>query len=216
MTTEANKIKTSELDTMFNIGKNNRVNRLAMLGFTPDRLVKEGRFYYLNREQLQVFADFNKYILETGSSDGYPKLLANYSDNSSPSIAEPKVISETLAEEESPAGELTTQALENSDSFLEQSSLFSNVTSKFTEIFENPSADRAGNLLAQQVAASAQRKAVAILLAEKVLADQYINNPDLLDPELRAQVDSFQFTQIDPKELAASLVAAAQRPAKAA
>jgi hypothetical protein len=216
MTIEANKIKTSELDSMFNIGKNNRVNRLAMLGFTPDRLLKEGRFYYLNREQLQVFADFNRYILETGSYDGYPKLLANYSDNPSFSMADSKFISKSLAEEESPAGELTTQASEDLNSFLEHSNLFSNVTSKFTEIFENPLADRAGNLLAQQVAASAQRKAVAILLAEKVLADQYINNPDLLDPELRAQVDSFQFTQIDPKELAASLVAAAQRPAKAA
>ena len=45
-------IKTSELDSQFNIGKNTRVNRLAMLGLTPDRLLKKGRYYFLNQEQL--------------------------------------------------------------------------------------------------------------------------------------------------------------------
>ena len=54
------------------------------------------------------------------------------------------------------------------------------------------------------------------MLAENALANEYVNNPHLLDPELRSQVDSFQFSQIDPKELAASLIAAAQRQPKAA
>ena len=68
--------KTSELDKRFNIGKNTRVNRLSMLGLTSDRLIKQGRYYLLNQEQLNLFIDFDKYILETGSSDGYPKLKA--------------------------------------------------------------------------------------------------------------------------------------------
>jgi hypothetical protein len=54
------------------------------------------------------------------------------------------------------------------------------------------------------------------MIAENVLADQYINNPHLLSADLRAQVDSIQFAKIDPKELAASLVATAQRQMKAA
>jgi hypothetical protein len=47
--------KTSDLEKRFNIGKNTRVNRLAMLGLTPDKLEKQGRFFYLNDEQVALF-----------------------------------------------------------------------------------------------------------------------------------------------------------------
>jgi hypothetical protein len=219
MTVETTRVKTSELDEKFKIGKNTRVNRLAMLGFTPDRLVKEGRFYYLSPEQLEVFTDFDKYISHTGSPDGFPKLLANYSDRPTSSTKEPKIPAQTAAYEDSPAGELTTQDDREADEladFLGHPDILSSVTGEFTGMFDNSSPDLTGNLLAQQLVTKAQRTATAMLLAEKVLADQYMNNPELLDPKLRSQVDSFQFTQIDPKELAASLVTAAQRLPRAA
>jgi hypothetical protein len=65
--------RTSELGKCFNIGNNTKVNRLAMLGVTSDHLIKDGKYYSLT--------DVDRYILETGSPDGYPKLLSNYSDN---------------------------------------------------------------------------------------------------------------------------------------
>jgi hypothetical protein len=196
-----------------------RVNRLAMLGFTPDRLVKEGRFYYLSPAQLEVFTDFDSYISQTGSPDGYPKLLANYSDRSAISIEEPKITAQTSTSEDLSAGKLMTthEADEDElDTFLGHPDILSSVTGEFTGMFNNSSPDLGGNVLAQQLVTKAQRTATAMLLAEKVLADQYMNNPELLDPKLRSQVDSFQFTQIDPKELAASLVTAAQRLPRAA
>ena len=219
MTVETTRVKTSDLDEKFKIGKNTRVNRLAMLGFTPDRLVKEGRFYYLSPEQLAMFTEFDSYISQTGSPDGYPKLLANYSDRSAPSVKEPKSIAQTSTSENLSAGELTTTHGADEDEldiFLGHPDVLSSVTGEFTGVFDNSSPDLVENVLAQHLVTKAQRKATAMLLAENALADQYINNPHLLDPTLRAQVDSFQFTQTDPKELAASLIAAAQRQMKAA
>ena len=221
-------IKTSELDKWFNIGKNTRVNRLAMLGLTPDRLRKEGRSYYLNQEQLDLFAEFDKYIIETGSPDGYPKLFSVYSDN--PTIPDSLIEEDARSQALEPVedlevpyqGDLAAGQLTTTTQDLDvlagagQSDIFSSVTGEFTGVFTGTiPVDRFG-ALGEQLAANAQLKATAMLLAESALADQYINNPHLLNPELRAQVDGFQYSKIDPKELAASLVANAQRQMKAA
>jgi hypothetical protein len=206
--------RTSELDKRFNIGKNTRVNRLAMLGLTPDRLVKEGRYYLLTAEQLELFTEFDRYILETGSTDGYPRLLSNYSDNMDNSVSEDRQISvgENLEDDEK-IGQLATTDSQQLDRVTEQSDIFSSVTGEFTGTLPN---SLGNNLLTEHLVENAQRRATAMLMAESVLADRYINNPHLLSSELRAQVDSIQFTKIDPKELAASLVASGQQQMKAA
>ena len=225
-------IKTSELDKRFNIGKNTRVNRLAMLGLTPDRLIKEGRYYLLTENQLDLFTDFDKYILETGSSDGYPKLKAAYSDN--PTIPDSSELGfegqaiERLGDEVTTAsnddrtkvhhqggreaGQLTTTD-RDLNILAGQSDIFSSsVTGEFTSSFAGTLPTyQVENSLTQQLVANAQNRATAIMLAEQALADQYINNPHLLDPTLRAQVDNFQYSKIDPKKLAASLIEGAQR-----
>jgi hypothetical protein len=193
---------------------------LAMLGLTPDRLIKEGRYYLLTNEQLDLFTDFDKYILETGSWNGYPKLLSNYSDNIDAdlfAIEEDVDVNQILTSVNGgEVGRLATTTDRELDSLVnlasEHSDIFSSVTGEFTGAFTGAfQTDRVGNSVTQQLVANAQSRATAMLLAENALADQYINNPHLLDPTLRAQVDSFQYSKIDPKELAASLVASAQR-----
>jgi hypothetical protein len=218
-------IRTSELDKRFNIGKNTRVNRLAMLGLTPDRLIKEGRYYLLNKDQLDLFTDFDKYILETGSCDGYPKLLANYSDRSksNPPISSTNDIFAQAMDLDGgdEAGQLAKAIAQDLDdlmacglpSALGRSDIFTSFTGEFTGTLPTYQAD---DDLALHVAENAQRRATAILLAEHTLAEQYINNPHLLNPDLRSQLDAIQFSKIDPKGLAASLVATAQRHMTAA
>jgi hypothetical protein len=141
-------IKTSELDKRFNIGKNTRVNRLAMLGLTPDRLTKKGRYYLLSEDQLNLFTDFDKYILETGSSDGYPKLLSAHSDNpiTSDLLTEKHVRTQVLEVDkvvpvqnqvDPDSGQLTItrQDLENLINLApEGSDIFSSVTGEFTGV----------------------------------------------------------------------------------
>ena len=109
------------------------------------------------------------------------------------------------------AGQLTTTN-QDLNILAGQSDIFSSVTGEFTGAFTGtPPTYQVNNALAQHIAANAQLKATAILLAESAPAEQYINNPHLLSPDLRAQVDNIQFSKIDPKELAASLVASAQQ-----
>jgi hypothetical protein len=215
VTAETNRVKTSELDARFNIRKNARVNRLAMLGFTPDHLTKEGRFYYLTPAQVELFADFDKHIRETGGTAGYAHLVGNNVDNPI-SPAEPEIVANAVAAAELPAGQLTTQAPDDLDIVPDRTDIVASGADEFTGEFEPAAPEQTVNKLAAHIDAKAQRKAVAIMLAENALANEYVNNPHLLDPELRSQVDSFQFTQIDPKELAASLIAAAGRQPKAA
>jgi hypothetical protein len=213
--------KTSELDKRFNIGKNTRVNRLAMLGLTSDRLTKQGRYYLLNPEQLELFTEFDKYILETGSSDGYPKLLSAHSDNpiSSDIPTEKHVRTQVLEVDkvvqvqhpvDSDTGQLTItrQDLENILNLVPEQPEVSSFTGEFTGTLHTYPSDQ---VLANHVAANAQGRATAILLAEYTLAQQYISNPHLLDPSFRAQLDDVQAVRIDPKKLAASLVATVQQ-----
>jgi hypothetical protein len=209
--------KTSELDKLFNIGKNTRVNRLAMLGLTSDRLIKQGRYYLLNKEQLDLFTEFDKYILETGSSDGYPKLLSNRSDSPiSSDIPTEKHVSDRVlvvdkdieiqSQIDCDSGQLTItrQDLENLINLIPEQPEASSFTGEFTgtQSYHDDG-------LTHRVKTNAQSRAIAILLAEHTLAEQYINNPNLLDPELRAQLDDVEAVRIDPKKLAASLVSAA-------
>ena len=224
--------KTSELDKRFNIGKNTRVNRLSMLGLTSDRLIKQGRYYLLNQEQLNLFIDFDKYILETGSSDGYPKLKAAGVERPTIPASEEKDVEGQAIESDDfvtavsnddrmkvhhqggrEAGQLTTTTTQelNIAGLAGQSDIFSSVTGEFTGSFAGTPTYQVENSLTQQLIANAQSRATAIILAEQALADQYINNPHLLDPTLRAQVDNFQYSKIDPKKLAASLIEGAQR-----
>jgi hypothetical protein len=213
--------KTSELDKRFNIGKNTRVNRLAMLGLTPDRLTKQGRYYLLSQEQLELFTEFDKYILETGSSDGYPKLLSAHSDNPISSdiptekhvrtqVPEVDQVVQVQNQVDSDSGQLTItrQDLENLINLVPEQPEISSFTGEFTGTLHTYPADQ---VLANHVAANAQGRATAILLAEYTLAQQYISNPHLLDPSFRAQLDDVQAVRIDPKKLAASLVATVQQ-----
>jgi hypothetical protein len=213
--------KTSELDKRFNIGKNTRVNRLAMLGLTPDRLIKQGRYYLLSQEQLELFTEFDKYILETGSSDGYPKLLSAHSDNPISSdiptekhvrtqVPEADKVVQVQNQVDSDSGQLTItrQDLENLINLVPEQPEISSFTGEFTGTLHTYPSDQ---VLANHVAANAQGRATAILLAEYTLAQQYISNPHLLDPSFRAQLDDVQAVRIDPKKLAASLVATVQQ-----
>jgi hypothetical protein len=213
--------KTSELDKRFNIGKNTRVNRLAMLGLTSDRLTKQGRYYLLNPEQLELFTEFDKYILETGSSDGYPRLLSNRSDNPITSdlptekhvrtqVPEVDKVVQVQHQVDSDSGQITItrQDLENLINLVPEQPEISSFTGEFTGTLHTYPSDQ---VLANHVAANAQGRATAILLAEYTLAQQYISNPHLLDPSFRAQLDDVQAVRIDPKKLAASLVATVQQ-----
>jgi hypothetical protein len=203
MDTEPLLTKTSDLDKRFNIGKNTRVNRLAMLGLTPDKLEKQGRFYFLSAEQVELFADLDRHILQTGSADGYPRLYQRIAEVMEPESDEDE---DLFADEENaltaaePEGYLVTMSAQN---LAETSPAAAGEYCYPNEVHQVAS-------MTQVLVEKAQRRATALMLAENVLVQQYMDDPSLLKPELRAQIGSFEYREIDPKELAASLVAEAQ------
>lgn len=182
-------IKTSDLDQQFNIGKNTRVNRLAMVGLLPEKLHKDGKFYWLMQEQYDLFCDFDNHIRSTGSTKDYPKLYINYSEDS--------------LELDEDFGELATVSTEN---IATGSHHGLNSTTFAGEFPGYTSGYTPGDRLAQQIKENAQNRAAALIMAESMLADRYLQNPDALPIELRAQIDSIPLPKIDPKGLAASLI----------
>jgi hypothetical protein len=195
-------IKTSDLDRQFNIGKNTRVNRLAMIGLLPEQLHKDGKFYWLTQEQYDLFCDFDSYIRATGGTKDYPNLYVSYTENST-----------EFSDKHEDCGELTTVASNNIATGAEENLN----TTTFSGEFPGYRAEfTPGDRLAQQIQENAQNRAAALIMAESMLADRYLHNPDALPANLRDQIDSVQFTRIDPKGLAASLVRGVEQLPRAA
>jgi hypothetical protein len=184
-------VKTSDLDAEFKISKNTRVTRLAMVGLHPDRLHKEGKSYWLTQDQYDLFVDFDKYIQDTGSTKDYPHLFVNCGE----SLAQSRESAED-------GGELATVAAAKIERTPESFEV-ETVTETFaTGVSPAMTADKRLAAINEK----AQNRAAAMLLAESILAERYIQNPDSLPPNLRAQIDAVPMSVIDPKELAASLV----------
>jgi hypothetical protein len=209
---------TSDLDQKFGISKSTRTKRLNQLGFTSETLHKDGTKYWLTSEQLDIFAEFDSYIAKNGSDRGYP-FPNDVEDDSreSNSAYESIIRSESCAgddptidpnetdEEETrdPNGELALVDDSSTDLFS------SDVVDLLDPIYL--SAANSSNLLVQRITRNAKQRAAAIVMAEHTLANQYIANPDALDPELRAQINSIDIPKIDPKEFAARLISGANR-----
>ena len=177
-------VKTSDLDSEFNIGKNTRVSRLAAIGLTSDKLHKDGKYYWLTDVQYSLFKELDDYILETGSMKGFLHLFND--------------VVNSIEATEDEAGELATvnNRLEVSQDISEEN---------YGE-FETGSGEYNSSNRLAQIDAKAQQTAAGLLLAEAILANKYLENPDRLPAHLRQQIDAVEYRQIDPKEYAAQLI----------
>jgi hypothetical protein len=196
--TKIHVVKTSDLDAEFNIGKNTRVSRLAAIGLTPDKLHKDGKAYWLTEGQYRLFQDLDKYIIETGSIKGYPHLCTNPIEpveSLEPTPPEP------VANEAGQLATVTNNIVHPSDRAIGLES------AAFTGEFENGyTSGYSPDLRFVQLDNNAQQAAAGLLIAEAMLTDRYLQNPDRLPTHLRQQIDSVGVRQIDPKEYAAQLI----------
>jgi hypothetical protein len=63
----------------------------------------------------------------------------------------------------------------------------------------------------QQVIANAHHQAAGIMIAERTLVNQLLENPQSLDPQLLAQVNAVSIPSVCPKDFAAKLISGGQR-----
>lgn len=186
--TKIHVVKTSDLDAEFNIGKNTRVVRLAAIGLTPDKLHKDGKSYWLTQEQYSLFQSLDQYIIETGSMKGFPFLCHPPMETSTPIVSE--------------GGELATI-----DTDIVRPNAHSGLDSTaYAGEFEHNSTGYTPDRRLARIDANAQQTAAGILIAESILADKYLQNPDRLPTHLREQIDAVGVREIDPKEYAAQLI----------
>ncbi|MCW5319022.1 hypothetical protein GTQ43_36935 [Nostoc sp. KVJ3] len=139
---------------------------------------KEGGKAYLYADQIAHMDALHEHIQQTGRMQGYP-------------VPEP---SGPIEEEEQPA---PTTSLTVSE------------TQQITPTYA-PKQKRSQSSPVDDVAAivtSAQNKAAGTLIAENVLAQHFIQNPELLPDELKAKIqESAQMPSVDPFAYADSLI----------
>lgn len=139
---------------------------------------KEGGKAYLDADQIAEMDGLHEHIQQTGRMQGYP-------------VPEP---SGPIEEEEQPA---PTTSLTVSE------------TQQITPTYA-PKQKRSQSSPVDDVAAivtSAQNKAAGTLIAENVLAQHFIQNPDLLPEGLKAKIqESAQMPSVDPFAYADSLI----------
>jgi hypothetical protein len=140
---------------------------------------KEGGKAYLDADQITEMDGLHEHIQQTGRMQGYP-------------VPEP---SGPIEEEEQPAA--TTSSLTVTE------------TQQITPTYA-PKQKRTQSSPVDDVAAivtSAQNKAAGTLIAENVLAQHFIQNPELLPDELKAKIkESAQMPSVDPFAYADSLI----------
>jgi hypothetical protein len=198
---------TSDLEARFNISKSTRTKRLNQLGFFAEVLHKDGKKYWLTQQQLDIFADFHEYIINNGSEEGYHRLHYNQSDE-----AEAGIDRDAGLVDDSPSDTEEIEAANGELALQEQATpevAYSTLTGEFASTSFTTADPR--DLLMQQVIANAHHQAAGIMIAERTLVNQLLENPQSLDPQLLAQVNAIGIPKVSPKDFAAKLISGAQR-----
>jgi hypothetical protein len=200
---------TSDLESRFNISKSTRTKRLNQLGFFAEVLHKDGKKYWLTQQQLDIFADFHEYVTTNGSEDGYHLLHCNPSNGAEARLVDESSIPQNgryandTNETEAASGELALQEQASPDI------AYTNLTDEFASTSFATADPR--DLLIKQVIANAHHQAAGIMIAERTLVNQLLENPHSLDPQLLAQVNAVGIPSVSPKDFAAKLISGAQR-----
>jgi hypothetical protein len=206
---------TSDLESRFNISKSTRTKRLNQLGFLPEVLHKDGKKYWLTQQQLDIFANFDEYITNNGSEDGYHLLHGNPSDE-----AEARMDEDASLADDSPiphsgryANDTNETAAASGELALQEQASPDMAYTTLTGEFASTSFATADprDLLRQQVIANAHHQAAGIMIAERTLVNQLLENPQSLDPQLLAQVNAVSIPSVCPKDFAAKLISGGQR-----
>ncbi|HBB34497.1 MAG TPA: hypothetical protein DDZ80_25575 [Cyanobacteria bacterium UBA8803] len=170
--------------------------RMDFLQIKPWKI--KGRLY-LDPVQVNHMNSLHEHYQQKGNFDGYPV----------PALSEPWAEelnnNQSEATETSPEG-VIVKAEDLATASPQQLSTTNSLsfTPAVVRSQPQPSTDTAA---LNNLVASAQSKAAGVLIAENVLAQQYIQNPDLLPDELKVKIEeSAQIPKIDPFAYASSLI----------
>lgn len=172
------KISILELQKKYGIGRDPLYNRMRYLQITTWKIGKKA---YLDAEQIAHMDGLHDHIKTTGKMEGYP-------------VPPPSGPVETENEQPTPTTTLTVATQT-------QQIAAPNYAPQQKRSQSSPQDDIAA------IITSAQNKAAGTLIAENVLAQHFIQNPDLLPDELKAKIkESGEMPSVDPFAYADSLI----------
>lgn len=186
------KISILELQKKYGIGRDSFYARTRYLRITTWKIGKKA---YLDAEQIAHMDGLHDHIQATGKMEGYPI----------PESSGPIEI-----EDEQPAP-TSTLAVAQTQTLAQTQQVTPSYAPKQKRSQSSPVDDVAA------IVTSAQNKAAGTLIAENVLAQHFIQNPELLPESLKAKIqESAQMPSVDPFAYADSLIGIAMGSISAA
>ena len=182
------KISILELQKKYGIGRDPLYARMRYLAITTWKVSGKA---YLDARQVAQMDGLHDHIKATGRMEGYP--IPEPTRPKLEEVVQPTTAI-TVAQVSAPTQQTTVHSQQlNATECREES---------------NSELDAIASLVR-----SAQNKAVGVLIAENMLAEQFIKNPDSLPEELKIKIkQSSKVPDIDPFAYAKSLVNLAKNP----
>ncbi|MFK0729574.1 MAG: hypothetical protein ACIWVG_00005 [Gloeotrichia echinulata HAB0833] len=186
------KIPLSELQKKYGIGREALYSRMRYLQITTWKISGKA---YLDVDQVASMDDLHAHVQLVGKMEGYPV----------PEPTGPRSV------EEEPTAALTISSSQLNSPPQESTTLTVTEPSQLSTPNYSPKQKRKqSSQQVDDVAAivnSAQNKAAGTLIAENILAQHFIQNPDLLSDELKAKIkESGEMPSVDPFAYADSLI----------
>ncbi|OCQ92268.1 hypothetical protein BCD64_00185 [Nostoc sp. MBR 210] len=179
------KIFTSDLKKKYNLGQDAFYSRLRYLQI---KTYKDGGRAYLNAEQVTHMDALDKHIQATGRMNGYP-------------VPEPSGPVDNSEETQS-TGQLATVETEEITTASE--------TPNYTPAQQRTQTQSDSINDVEGIVTSGQNIAAATMIAERMIARHYIDNPDLLPDELKSKIkEAGKVAAVDPFAFANSLMSMA-------
>jgi hypothetical protein len=195
------KIPISDFLKKYGIGRDPLYGRMRYLQITTYKIKNKA---YLDAGQAAYMDALHEHIKATGRMDGYPIPEPSGPRKEETEQADTQAVSESsqLQQEE----QEQTAAITVSQT--QQLTAAPELTVK-----ERQHETLQMNSLASQVMQNAQNKAAGVLIAENMLAQQFIENPEMLPEELRVKIkESAQVPEVDPFAYANALIDFAKKP----
>ncbi|MHC5612718.1 MAG: hypothetical protein ACYTXA_17315 [Nostoc sp.] len=196
------KISILELQKKYNIGRDSLYSRMRYLQITTYKV--KGKAYLDAGQVLQMDA-LHDHIQATGKMEGYP-----IPEPSRPVEEQP--IQSTTIQRQQPTAAITISQVSAAD----QPPLLSGNQLQQLNSVEARQHDNSEIEAIASLVRNAQSQATGLLIAENMLAQQFIQNPEQLPEELRTKIQqSAAMPEVDPLEYANALVSFANKSAAA-
>jgi hypothetical protein len=208
------KISILEFLKKYEIGRDSLYGRMRYLQITTYKIKNKA---YLDGVQAGYMDGLHEHIKATGRMEGYPipEPSGPVGEETSPTVADENNENNQPTSAialTTPDRSMTDGSTEESGITVSQSQTLSGAENTKTETVRSHEVSQM-NALGEQVMKNAQNKAAGVLIAENMLAQQFIENPEMLPEELKAKIQqSAQVPEVDPFAYANALVNFAKKP----